>query len=118
LFQGLEPPNQNTPSLHIPAPRREFQDHVAAAIAAAAAAAEVWDVASYQVTLPETNMTGWKPTMNEDVFPIENGDIPVSHVNFLRDTIYVLDRLIQVSLHPVGDSANCRATGQLKQLAG
>ena len=56
--------------------------------------------------------------MNEDVFPIENGDIPVSHVNFLRDTIYVLDRLIQVSLHPVGDSANCRATGQLKQLAG
>ena len=97
FFQGLEPPNQNTPSPHIPAyPRREFQDHVAAAIAAAAAAAEVWDVASYQVTLPETNMTGWKPHHEWRCISYWKWwYLPVRHVSFLRDTICVLDRLIK-----------------------
>ena len=30
----------------------------------------------------KTKMTNWKSTMNEDVFPIEHGDFPFSHVSF------------------------------------
>ena len=34
--------------------------------------------ASYGLyTLGSTNIAGWKWTRNEDVFPIENGDIPL-----------------------------------------
>ena len=31
---------------------------------------------------PKTNMAMGKSTMNEDVFPVENGDFPASHVSF------------------------------------
>ena len=34
------------------------------------------------LTPRKTNMTMEKTTMNEDVFPIENGDFPACHVSF------------------------------------
>ena len=40
---------------------------------------------SFSINPPKTNMTiAEKSTMNKDVFPIENGDFPLSHLSELR----------------------------------